>query len=68
LIIATPLKSETEYYKQVIEELKKEKEQLPTPENLDKLQKQNQFLDNCLQEHIDEETYKKIKEELDQIK
>jgi formyltetrahydrofolate synthetase len=42
LIKTVPLQSEAEHSKQVIEELKKEKEQLPTPENFEKLQKQNQ--------------------------
>ena len=68
LVKTTPLKSETEYSKQVIEELKKEKEQLPTPENLEKLQEQNRLLDNSLQDLTDEETYQKIKAKVNEIK
>ncbi|CAI2191853.1 17295_t:CDS:2 [Funneliformis geosporum] len=54
LFTNTPLKLENEL-------LKQEKEQLPTPENFEKLQTQNRLLDNSLQDLTDAETYQKIK-------
>lgn len=60
LIANTPLKLE-------IEQLKQEKEQLPTTENFAKLVKQTKFLENYLQGLITEEEYEKIKEEIDKI-
>ena len=54
LMLAAPLQLENEL-------LKAEKEQLPTPENFEKLQKQNTQLENCLQDLTDEEKFKEIK-------
>ncbi|CAI2176546.1 4221_t:CDS:2 [Funneliformis geosporum] len=54
LFTTTPLQLENEL-------LKQEKEQLPTPENFEKLQTQNRLLDNSLQDLTDAETYQKIK-------
>lgn len=60
LIANTPLKLE-------IEQLKQEKEQLPTTENFAKLVKQTKFLENYLQGLMIEEEYLKVKEEMDKI-
>lgn len=60
LLIDTSLKLE-------IEELQKQKEQLPTSENFDKMVERNRILDEYLQD-LDEEKYKKIKEEINKIK
>lgn len=68
LFTTIPLKEATKYQEQVIAELKKEKEQLPTPENFDKLQEQNKLLDNYLQDLTDEESYQKIKQKVAEIK
>ena len=61
LITTTPLKLE-------IEHLKQKQEQLPTSENFAKLTKQNQALENSLQDLTDEDEYKKIKTKINQIK
>lgn len=58
LIETTPLKLENE-------NLKKEKEQLPSPENFEKLTKKNQLLENYLQDLTDEEKFKEIKEKIE---
>jgi len=58
LMTETPLKLENE-------ELKKEKEQLPTPENFEKLSKQKTQLENYLQDLTDEEKFKEIKEKVE---
>lgn len=60
LFTTTPLQLENEL-------LKKEKEVLPTPENFERLQKQNQLLDNYLQDLVDEEKYQAIKANINKI-
>ena len=62
IFTATPLQLENEL-------LKKENEQLPTPENFEKLTKQNQAWENAIQDlGIGEEEYLKIKEKINEIK
>ena len=61
LIIIAPFRLENEL-------LKKEKEQLPTTENFDKLTKQKEFLINCLEEKYTEEELAKINQKLEEIK
>ena len=60
LITNTPLKLE-------IEQLKEKQEQLPTPENFEKLTKQVRILENYLRGNLSEGEYQKIKEEVDKI-
>ena len=61
LITTTPLQLENEL-------LKQEKAQLPTPENFEKLTKQNQAWENSLQDLTDEDEFNKIKQKINQIK
>ncbi|MCE8169272.1 MAG: hypothetical protein I3273_04075 [Candidatus Moeniiplasma glomeromycotorum] len=60
LVSNTPLQLENEL-------LKKEKEQLPTPENFTKLEKQNKLLENYLENLTDGEKFREIKEEVEKI-
>ena len=60
LITAVPLQLENE-------ELKKEKEQLPTTENFDRITKQNQAWENYLQNVVDEAEFNHAKSKINQI-
>lgn len=60
LLTDIPLKSE-------VEQLKQKQAELPTPENVEKLTKQNQLLASYLQDLTDAESYREIKEKIAKI-
>jgi len=68
LISTTPLKSEVARLEEYSQNLEQQQAQLPTPENLEKLTKQKQVLENCLQDLTDEEEFNQIQHKLSQIK
>ena len=60
LVNTTLLKSE-------LEKARKENKELPKQEEFEKLVKKNSLLEECLKDHLDESSFSKIKNELDNL-